>query len=114
MILAQTELHQLLKFPVFAKHFAEHKKQNPEISILSFVILHYLSGNLHDKDYDKDMQLPFKTADCADAISFALAPSGSFTIAEPVFYVTRDYPALINSNIPTIHIADIWQPPKFS
>jgi hypothetical protein len=113
MMLAQTELHQLLKFPVLTQHFAEHKKQNPETSILSFVILHYFSGTLHDKDYEKDMQLPFKTADCAAAINFALAPSGALTIPEPVYYVTKEYPALMNTNIPTIHHADIWQPPKF-
>ena len=113
MILAQTELHQILKFLVLTEHFAEQKKQNPESSILSFVILHNLSGTLHDKDYEKDMQLPFKTADCAAAISFTLAPSGSFTIAGPLFYATKEYTALMNTNIPTTHHADIWQPTKF-
>lgn len=113
MILAQTELHQILKFPAFTQHFAEHKKQNAETSLLSFIILHYFSGNLHDKDYDKDMQLPFKTADCAAAINFALAPSASLSITKPVIYVSRIYPAIKNSNIQSIHHADIWQPPKF-
>lgn len=114
MILAQTELHQVLKFPAFAEHLAEHKKQNPETSLLSFIILHYFSGNLHDKDYDKDMQLPFKTADCAAAIHLALTPSAAIVITKPVIYVEKIYPVLKNSNIPTIHDADIWQPPKFS
>jgi hypothetical protein len=114
MILAQTELHQLLKFPVFARHFTEHKKENAETSLLSFIVLHYFSGNLHDKDYDKDMQLPFKTADCAAAINFALTPSAAIVITKPVIYVDKIYPAIKNSNILTIHHADIWQPPKFS
>ncbi len=82
--------------------------------MLSFIVLHYFSGNLHDKDYDKDMQLPFKTADCATAVNFAVTPSAVIMITKPEVYIAKIYPAIKNSNIPTIHHADIWQPPKFA
>jgi hypothetical protein len=113
-MLAQTELHQVLKLNVFAHHFEEHQKENPKISVLSFIILHYFSGNLKDKDFDKDMQLPFKTVDCSTAFSVAVTPNYGLTITEPVFFVTRSYPALKDNFVLSCHTTDIWQPPKFS
>lgn len=113
-MLAQTELHQLLKFSVFAQHFAEHKKENPNISVVNFIVLHYLSGNIKDKDYEKDMQLPFKTADCATAFSVATTPNYYQVIIEPPFAESYTYPALKNNYILPNHPNDIWQPPRFS
>ena len=113
-MLAQTELHQLLKFKVFEQHFAEHKKENPKTSILSFVILHYFSGDIKDKDYDKDMQLPFKTTDCSTAFSAAVTPNFVSIEIEPRFVETRTYPALKNTFILSSHSNEIWQPPKLS
>ncbi len=113
IVTAGTELHQLLKLPVLLHHFQEHKKEDRTISLLHFIIMHYFKGSPRDKDYDRDMQLPFKTADCTTLISVAVHPQN--IIAErPEFFIKRSYPAVKNNSILTRHLSDIWQPPKFS
>ena len=109
-----TEASQLFKLPVLFQHFAEHKKENPNISVVNFIVLHYLSGNIKDKDYEKDMQLPFKTADCATAFSVATTPNYYQVIIEPPFAESYTYPALKNNYILPNHPNDIWQPPRVS
>ena len=113
IITAGTELHQLLKLPVLLHHFAEHKQEDKNISLFSFIIMHYFKGNPVDKDYDKDMQLPFKTADCTPLISIAVPPQ-NITTERPEFFIKHSYPAIKNNNILPSCTSDIWQPPKFS
>jgi hypothetical protein len=113
-LFAQTELHQLFNLKLLFQHFAEHKQEKADTSVVDFIILHYFSGNLKDKDYEKDMQLPFKTVDCASAVSIAIIPASVATVTEPVVFTTLSYSALKNNNIPSSHSAEIWQPPKVS
>lgn len=113
-LFAQTELHQLFNLRILFQHFAEHKQEKEDISIIDFIVLHYFSGGVKDKDYEKDMQLPFKAVDCAYAASVALIPAQVTAVTEPVVFTTLTYSALKNNNIPSSHSADIWQPPKFS
>ena len=77
-------------------------------------MLHYFSGGVKDKDYERDMQLPFKAVDCAYAAGVALIPAQVTAVTEPVVFTTLTYSALKNNNIPSSHSADIWQPPKIS
>lgn len=65
-------LQELLKLPVLIEHFQEHLREKPQTSVLGFVILHYFSGSPHDSDYERDMQLPFKTLEVT-AFSLAVA-----------------------------------------
>ncbi|MBP6023253.1 hypothetical protein [Ferruginibacter sp.] len=113
-LFAQTELHQLFNLQLLFQHFAEHKQEKKDISVVDFIILHYFSGNPKDKDYEKDMQLPFKTADCAYAVTIAIIPAQVTNETEPVVFTNITYSALKNNIIPSSHSADIWQPPKVS
>jgi hypothetical protein len=113
IVTAGTELHQLLKLPVLVQHFGEHKKEDKNITLLRFIVMHYLNGTPRDKDYDRDMQLPFKTADCTQLVSMVV-PQQNICTERPEFFIKPSYPAVKNNSIPSIHLADIWQPPKFS
>lgn len=113
IITAGTELHQLLKLPVLLQHFQEHKKEEKDISLFRFIVLHYFSGSKKDKDYDRDMQLPFKTADCTTLVSTAAQPH-HIQAERPEFFIKRSYPAVKNNSILQSHLSDIWQPPKIS
>lgn len=113
IIIAGTELHQLLKLPVLVQHFQEHKKEDKNISLVKFIIIHYFSNSPRDKDYDRDMQLPFKMADCTTLISVPAQPQ-SIAAERPEFFIKRSYPAVKNNRILSSHLADIWQPPKYS
>ena len=112
-LFANTELHQLVKAYAFVAHYAEHKKENPAMTLAEFVHLHYFSGDVKDADYAQDMQLPFKTTDCSNfspshtlplPVVFALLP---VTAVEPT-----PLPLYDQSALPPSHVADIWQPPK--
>lgn len=56
-----TELHELFRLPYLVEHFREHRDQNPSLSLLDFLALHYSGNHPEDKDDSEDQQLPFKS-----------------------------------------------------
>jgi hypothetical protein len=113
-LLSTTEAHQLLKLPVVFQHFAEHKLENKDISFLQFLDMHYMHGSPKDKDYDRDMQLPFKTAnECVFSVSVAFVPlMQQIYIAKPVEVIKRKDYVIRDQFIHSSYLANIWQPPK--
>lgn len=109
-------MHQLLKLPVVFQHYAEHQLEDANIGFLAFLDMHYMHGSPQDDDYERDMQLPFKTsADCISAVSFAQVPvqfemdiQNSITFLKKKNYLIRD---LFTH---TSYLSNIWQPPQFS
>jgi hypothetical protein len=113
-LLSATEAHQLLKLPVIFEHYKEHQKEDGHISMVVFLVMHYMHSSPKDKDYDKDMELPFKTQDdCISSISPAFVP----------VFVQHDVPAPVELNTPkafilknqfllSSYLANIWQPPR--
>ena len=82
-----TPLSELFKLPALVSHFIEHRRADPSISIVHFIVLHYFSGNIHDADHDRDMQLPFKSVDYAP-LTLAIAQPGP----EPVIQTPASAP----------------------
>ncbi len=113
-LLSTTEAHQLFKLPVVFQHYAEHKREDKDITIFRFLAIHYLHGSPRDKDYDRDMQLPFKaTADCATAVVPVTAPEPTLEISAPEFPGNRN--EYFNRNdyfIPSEFRCSIFQPPR--
>ncbi len=58
-----TELHQLWNLPLLAKHYTQHCKENPSMSLIDFLKIHY-SDREHpaDNDDNEDNKLPFKSS----------------------------------------------------
>ena len=58
-----TELHQLWKLPLLAKHFQQHHQEDPSMSLVEFFKIHY-SDREHpnDNDESEDNKLPFKSS----------------------------------------------------
>ncbi|RYE22414.1 MAG: hypothetical protein EOP51_13300 [Sphingobacteriales bacterium] len=109
-----TECNQLLKLPVIFEHFAEHRLEDKSISFLQFLAMHYLHGSPKDNDYDRDMQLPFKTiVECSYSLTTAAVPRAlQLSLPEPIALAptTKIIPQdrfKFSSNL-----ADIWQPPR--
>ncbi len=112
-LFANTELHELVKIGVFIEHYTEHQKQNKDMGLLDFIILHYFSGNIVDDDYAQDMQLPFKTSDCNNPVPTIPIPLPEFSDLPPgVPADAGPLPIYDQSMLPASHTADIWQPPK--
>ena len=112
--LANTELHELARMGAFVAHFQEHKQQKPSTTLIKFIKIHYFSGNIFDSDYQKDQQLPFKTVDCVNAVSFQIPPAPvQFILRPPEIFIPRQLPDYDQSALPSGYLSDIWQPPKF-
>ena len=113
-LFSTTEAHQLLKLPLIFEHFSEHQKENKQITITEFLKIHYLNPTVKDKDYDKDMQLPFKSADdCISAISPAFVPvTIQHNAAEPIDISPEKIFFLKDQFLLSSYLSNIWQPPK--
>lgn len=113
-LLSTEEAKQLLKLPVVFQHFAEHKQEDSKLTLLEFLAIHYLHGSPKDKDYDKDMKLPFKTSGgCISTISSDVIPvTFQFALVNPILIAPK--PIFIHPNklIFSSFPATIWQPPK--
>lgn len=113
-LFSTTEAHQLLKLPLIFEHFSEHQKENRQITFSEFLKIHYLNAPVKDKDYDKDMQLPFKSSDdCISSISPAFVPvTIQHTAAEPIDISPEKIFFLKDQFLLSSYLANIWQPPK--
>lgn len=111
------QLSELLKLPIMAEHFAEHKRENPKITLWEFMCIHYAHGEVNDDDYDKDMRLPFK--------SHSFCSCTSITFCQPVVNYNLSRKDVFKSiNIKTNFgynfsfssnfFSSIWQPPKIA
>jgi hypothetical protein len=113
-IFSNTEVHELGKMGVFMAHFFEHQAENPHITLLEFIQMHYSGRVVHDEDYERDVQLPFKTIDCmASGLVFTLPPQEALLLGTPPFpdeknIISHYHPSPFCSS----HLSDIWQPPK--
>lgn len=108
-----TEAYQALKLPMLIEHYVKHKHENPRLTLIGFLKLHYSGKTVFDADYQQDMRLPFKTQDNAGVSSMANdlpAPMG-FEVGVPVA-LSGDYLIL------NIHLdfspfpPSIFQPPR--
>jgi len=81
---------------------------------MKFLEIHYMHGSPRDADYNRDMQLPFKTAgECIPSlvtgyvpllVQYALTPPSVLPVKKN--YYTKEL------FTPSFYISNIWQPPK--
>ena len=113
-IFGATSFSQLLRIHHFVIHYQEHKQHNQQISFADFFIIHYVNEPIKDADYDKDMQLPFKSND--GCINTNVAPfiptSYSTEINRPVYIHSNNFTLLYDVAINSFFLSNIWQPPK--
>jgi hypothetical protein len=116
-IFSTTEMYQLLKLPVLAAHFFEHKAKNSEISIWHFLVLHYdgnhLENHPYNDDYEQDQKLPFMAHANIPNYCFVHAPSFQFEIKNKLYqYLKRKTRVFDENYINNDFFSSIWQPPK--
>ncbi|MFD2247864.1 hypothetical protein [Pontibacter ruber] len=111
-----TTLQQLQKAPVLLEHYREHQAIVTDVSVMDFLVLHYLSGNVKDADYDRDMQLPFKATDfvaSASTVAFMPAFYPELIFTPPLLAQVHGI-ALDEDFTPSRYLSGIWQPPQTS
>ena len=113
-LFSTTEAVQLLKLPVIFVHYKEHKNIDHTITFLQFLDIHYMHGSPRDADYDRDMQLPFKTCgECISALSVPLIPLQiAVIIQQPPTIQKKNSFLVYNHAILPSYCSRIWQPPK--
>lgn len=113
ILMSQTELIQVMKFPLLVTHFLYHKKENAKISMLDFIKMHYFSKTVRDKDYQQDMRLPFKSACFGQLLSSEKAiPENSYVF---VFIAVLDIISVRRVySVPLLSrpVEGVWQPPR--
>lgn len=60
---SSTELHELARIPALLKHYSHHRSENPSLSLLDFLKLHYAGNHPDDNDESEDKGLPFKSGE---------------------------------------------------
>ena len=113
-VLTATPARELLKLPALLEHFSEHRQEKPDMSWMAFIILHYFSGSPRDTDYERDMQLPFKTVEFSPVTIAITHPAPEpFALdipALPAFHKALPPPALLFP--PTPYVAMPSEPPE--
>lgn len=110
-----SEFHQFLKIPVLVQHFIEHRQEDPSISFLQFLSIHYNGKFTRDDDYQRDSQLPFRTMECmVYAVPIVEWHHLELNMAPHHTLVEKDYILTNDSNLSTVDPADIFQPPRMA
>lgn len=109
-----TEFRQFFKINSFIEHYREHKAEDPSLSMLDFLDIHYGHGNVVDDDYEKDMKLPFKTTSSDFGASQWVS---SFTVFIMPQLLT-DYEESMSFTPKSLvlfssYLSAVWQPPRF-
>jgi hypothetical protein len=114
-LFSTTEAHQLLKLPIIFQHFQEHQNESKNITFLQFLDMHYMHGSPKYADYERDMQLPFKTSgDCISSIVPAFVPvTVQLTVTRPIEILEKKIFNPRNQIFHSPYLSNIWQPPKF-
>jgi hypothetical protein len=104
----------MTKLGAFITHYFEHKELNQNLSLIGFIELHYSQNTTKDKDYDKDMKLPFKSHDCSShkVSESSYLTSIHYHIQEPIVSVPHINISIENAYLPSSYLSDIWQPPR--
>lgn len=111
-MLAFSELPQLLKIPVFIAHFHEHKQIDPETTVWGFVREHYQGKFVVDDDYERDMELPFRTTNIVLNTTVICAPPMAIELPFSIQFDKQEFTIHNDDNNPVSTLKDIFQPPR--
>ena len=111
-LLGATELSQLLKIPLLIEHYTEHKLDNGNLSLLSFMYMHYVGDDGDTTDEQKDQNLPFKSAhfEMQNTVVFSV-----FKYELPKIFVNNNrsvWPVMQSNSLSTIALGSLFRPPR--
>ena len=108
-----TEFRQLFKVNSFIEHYHEHKAEDPTLSMLEFLDIHYGHGNVLDDDYEKDMKLPFKTTNSDFSFTQWVSNFSILFHAYECNEFTESNSFIAKSLVLfSTYLSRVWQPPR--
>jgi hypothetical protein len=115
-LFSATGFGELFKINILVKHFYETNNTGKRVDFFQFLIMHYVTDDLNNKDNDRDKQLPFKSPETYISNSSSLytplqfiqssLTSQSFTINKADLFVAKD--RFVIKDFKTL----VWHPPK--
>ena len=115
-MLGATEAYQLLKVPYLVEHYKTHKQFNHELSFSKFIDMHYFTSQTYDRDYQQDMQLPFKSSNrTISLLNFVSAFVPKQASVSPLlnFNLAKNYIIFDDEKHLSNALENIFQPPKY-
>ncbi|WP_298300314.1 hypothetical protein [Hydrotalea sp.] len=116
-LFGSTEAYQLLKLPLLVQHYIQHRSEDPGISFIAFLKIHYNKKLVIDDDWQQDQQLPFKTQQSANAFMFGFVSMPSHPISVqciPPPFVQKTFRIEKNPEYSFTLLQDIFQPPRLA
>ncbi len=110
--LSATSSKELLKLPLLAEHYADHRTEGKNTGFFKFLVLHYVVEDGTDSDADEDSRLPFKSAEHAVASFVSVAPTAFVVLNKPVTENSNEFADYHDLFLPSQYLASIWQPPR--
>ena len=114
-LLANTELHEVLKVPLLLEHYILHKQEDKNQSFLTFLYKHYVLVQDHFHSQNDHDGLPLKTKDCIKynpgIVSFLLIP---YVRLQEVPYQLKQRIFFKKVFLSNLNQGNIWQPPQIS
>ena len=113
-LFSATAVTELLKLPVLAAHFYDHKSKNNNTGFIAFLVQHYCREDGSDKDAAADRQLPFKAdIQVAENSFISVNPPGMPHLLPPPVITARFSFRIMNDDcIPSQYLNKVWQPPR--
>jgi hypothetical protein len=103
-----------LNFPLFVLIYTFNKHLNDDLTLIDFLRIHYKKTIDVDGDFDKDMQLPFKTTQIEfSGVINVVVPSSIHSIQTLPFFKNQHY-IVCDEAIPhSLNNNSVFQPPRF-
>ncbi len=113
-LLVGTPAAELLKIPVLIEHYREHQAELPHISFWEYLSLHYFKGTVYDADYQRDMQLPFKSISLVSVLLLALQPPSDTwrALNHPGEDIEDKHPASPQNEPISPYLSRLYPPPE--
>lgn len=111
-LVGNTEVGQVFKLPRLLDHFKKHHQQNPSVSFIDFIIMHYAGDDGTSSDDDQDQQLPCHNLH-HNTMGMVYSPMVKTLPDNNIFlWETRSYISYFSGPIPTIPLTILLQPPR--
>jgi len=112
-LLHNTTVDQLLKLPTLVIHYQEHHLLNQDLTVADFLCMHYIGDDDKDDDYDRDMQLPYKSVN-VQVLQHAYVPLAKVMAERPQFssIIAIHYPVLKQFHLPEPALTSLFRPPQ--
>jgi len=109
-----TELGQFFKIPQLLEHYQIHLSQDPAISFIDFIDIHYLSKNHTDHEDSRHQELPFKYSNQSvqNLISVPFASPFHIIFPRSIQKSVKTFAPYYDHFVIKHQLSDIWQPPK--